>query len=89
LRFLDSGCGKQEITGRIRRIGNYSRHQGSAANASSGVGHIDSWFVLIKAKGRGQFVGRVKRNATRPHSPGHHGGLRFAHPPHTRSIDRR
>ena len=42
MRFLDSGSGEQEITGRIGRIGNYFRHRrGSGTNeASMSVHHM-------------------------------------------------
>jgi hypothetical protein len=42
LRFLDSGSGKQEITGRIGRIGNSFRHQRAPGTneASMSVHHM-------------------------------------------------
>jgi hypothetical protein len=42
LRFLDSGSGKQEITGRLWRIGNYLRHRRALGTneASMSVHHM-------------------------------------------------
>jgi hypothetical protein len=46
LKFLDSGSGKQEITGRIKRIGSYFRHQRGSGTTKGQ--HIGSLYVPLK-----------------------------------------
>jgi len=55
LKFLNSGSRKQEITGRIRRIGNYFRHR-----RGSGTNEAACGFMLCSSQGAAAWA-RAKR----------------------------